>query len=287
MPVDPSSGHSGSWVANEPGCWNRDAGIILAHGAGQGMESPFMSFFNTAMSERGYLSVKFNFDYMNRTDPRSFDDSDENLRIDTFRTQDDESLSGKQSGVRIIHVPTGLAVSSESEDSQLRNRVKALSELRAHLDVLRTKKSRGAPDSQPKLQAAYSRVIDEVRQTYRPKRLFIGGKSMGGRVASYIAGTAEGVAGLVFLGYPLHPPAKPDQMRDKHLYELNVPMLFISGTKDTFARRDLLEAVVGRIGQRATLKWIEGGNHSLAARKGGAETLNEAADTIQGWIESL
>jgi predicted alpha/beta-hydrolase family hydrolase len=114
--------------------------------------------------------------------------------------------------------------------------------------------------------------------------MIIGGKSMGGRVASYIAGDTPGVDGLVFLGYPLHPPGKPDQLRDEHLYALKLPMLFISGTKDTFAGRDLLEKVVGKIGKNATLVWVEGGDHSLKRGRKDSESLESAAQTIEAWV---
>src|SRR5215467_4812177 len=112
---------------------------------------------------------------------------------------------------------------------------------------------RRVPDSQPRLQARYRAVATDIIANYHPKRLIIGGKSMGGRVASYIAGDISQVNGLVFLGYPLHPPGKSDQLRDQHLYALKIPMLFISGTKDTFAERNLLDDVVRRIGDNATL----------------------------------
>jgi predicted alpha/beta-hydrolase family hydrolase len=108
---------------------------------------------------------------------------------------------------------------------------------------------------------------------------------MGGRVASYIAADTPGVSGLIFLGYPLHPPGKTDQMRDAHLYDIPQPMLFLSGTKDTFAERQLLEKVVHRIGDRATLIWTEGGDHSLkVGRASGNATLEAAADEISSWI---
>src|SRR5690349_9473416 len=132
---------------------------------------------------------------------------------------------------------------------------------------------RRVPDSQPKLQARYRSVVDQVVVEHRPQRLIIGGKSMGGRVASYIASGLPQINGLVFLGYPLHPPAKPDQLRDQHLYGLNIPMLFVSGTKDTFAERGLLQTVVDKIGDKATLVWIEGGDHSLKRRRNDVETL--------------
>jgi predicted alpha/beta-hydrolase family hydrolase len=108
---------------------------------------------------------------------------------------------------------------------------------------------------------------------------------MGGRVASYIAADTDGVKGLVFLGYPLHPPGKQDKLRDEHLYGIELPMLFLSGTKDTFAERPLLEKVVARLGSRATLVWTERGDHSL--KTGKSATLEAAADEIQRWVFAL
>jgi predicted alpha/beta-hydrolase family hydrolase len=174
------------------------------------MHSPFMTYFHTEFFNRGFLCVKFNFEYM-----------------------------------------------------EARRRV---------------------PDPQPKLQARYRSVVADVIEQHRPKHVIIGGKSMGGRVASYIAGDTPGVSGLVFLGYPLHPPGKQDQLRDQHLYSIKLPMLFISGTKDTFAERPLLEGVVRKIGDNATLVWVEGGDHSLKRRRGDEESLAIAADTIDQWI---
>ena len=146
---------------------------------------------------------------------------------------------------------------------------------------------RRIPDSQPKLQARYRSVVDEVLLQHRPKRLIIGGKSMGGRVASYVAGDISEVSALVFLGYPLHPPGKPDQLRDQHLYGLKIPMLFVSGTRDTFAGRELLERVAGKIGDRATLVWIEGGDHSLKRRRGDVEALGMAMDAVVSWASRV
>jgi hypothetical protein len=198
------------WRAAEPKDWNATIAVILAHGAGQGIDSPFMKFFHEALPDRGLLSVQFNFEYMEQ--------------------------------------------------------------------------HRKVPDPQPKMQARYREVVREVAERYRPTAIVIGGKSMGGRVASYIAGDTPGVRGLVFLGYPLHPPGKQDQLRDAHLYDLDVPMLFLSGTKDPFADRPLLEKVVRRLGDRATLVWTEGGDHSLKVRRSGTNTLEAAANEIQDWV---
>jgi predicted alpha/beta-hydrolase family hydrolase len=146
---------------------------------------------------------------------------------------------------------------------------------------------RHVPDPQPKLRARYREIVQAVLAEHKPERLIIGGKSMGGRIASYIAAEEPGVSGLVFLGYPLHPPGKPDQLRDAHLYALGLPMLFISGTRDTLAQRDLLQNVVTKIGSNATIVWVQGGDHSLKRKKKDEESLKEAADTIERWVRGL
>jgi uncharacterized protein len=111
-----------------------------------------------------------------------------------------------------------------------------------------------------------------------------GGKSLGGRIASMMEADGEiGADGLVFVGYPLHPPGKPNRIRDSHLDAVTVPMLFLQGTADPFARLDLLEGVVKRLGDRATLHPVEGGDHSFRVRGGGRDdagtgsALGEAA----------
>ena len=199
-----------SWNVRLPEHGNREIAVILAHGAGQGIDSPFMKFFHEALPQRGMLSVQFNFEYM--------------------------------------------------------------------------EKGKKIPDPQPKMQALYRQVVEEVAAAHGPGKIIIGGKSMGGRVASYIAADAPQVNGLVFLGYPLHPPGKQDRMRDAHLYDIQLPMLFLSGTRDTFAERPLLETVVNRLGDRATLIWTEGGDHSLKVGRKGANTLEAAADQIEKWV---
>jgi hypothetical protein len=93
--------------------------------------------------------------------------------------------------------------------------------------------------------------------------VWAGGKSYGGRMASMAVAEGMEIAGLVFLGYPLHPPAKPDQVRADHLSAIRVPMLFLQGSKDPFARPDRLEPVLRSLGTRATFVAIEGGDHSF------------------------
>lgn len=94
--------------------------------------------------------------------------------------------------------------------------------------------------------------------------LWAAGKSFGGRMASMAVADGMEAAGLVYLGYPLHAPGKPGKLRDEHLYGLAAPMLFLQGTRDTFATPALLEDVVARIGPTAVLQWVEGGDHSFA-----------------------
>jgi uncharacterized protein len=142
------------------------------------------------------------------------------------------------------------------------------------------------PDPQPVLQATYRKAIEAMSLD----RVVIGGKSMGGRIASYVA-DSDSMAGLLFLGYPLHAPGKIDQLRDQHLYTIRKPMLFISGTKDPFARQDLLVRTLKKIGSYATLSAVEGGGHSLEVpRKSGKskeEILNGAVQTIVEWLNRL
>jgi uncharacterized protein len=137
------------------------------------------------------------------------------------------------------------------------------------------------PDSQPLLIACYQKAIAAMPQD----RLIIGGKSMGGRIASYVADDPR-VAGLLFLGYPLHPPGKTDQLRDQHLYDIGKPMLFVSGTKDPFAKFDLLERTIKKIGPLAQAYFVEGGGHSLELR-GKKDTLPGAAAAILDWLKKV
>jgi predicted alpha/beta-hydrolase family hydrolase len=99
--------------------------------------------------------------------------------------------------------------------------------------------------------------------------VFTGGKSYGGRMASMAAAEGMACAGLVFLGYPLHPPGKPDQVRAEHLDGLDLPMLFLHGTKDPFATPEVLAPVLARLGGRATDVAFEGAGHSFEVGRSG------------------
>ena len=198
-------------VVGKPSKWDGSKAIILGHGAGNGMNSPFMSFFHEGLENAGFLTVKFNFPYI--------------------------------------------------------------------------EKGRRAPDTQKTLRKTYSEVIDLVAAKYRPVNLVIGGKSMGGRVASYVAADSSLVSGLLFLGYPLHPPGRTDKLRDEHLYALKQSMLFISGTRDALGKKDLLTRVVNRLGRRARIFWIEGGDHSLQIGKKDSVSLGTALHEAESWLK--
>ena len=127
-------------------------------------------------------------------------------------------------------------------------------------------KERGsrAPDPPKVLLDAWRAAFERAREI--GDSVWVSGKSMGGRIGSMAVAEGMPAAGLVFLGYPLHPPGKPERIRDAHLDDVHVPMLFIQGTQDPFARWDLLEGVVKRLADRAMLHPIEGGDHSFRVR---------------------
>ena len=125
---------------------------------------------------------------------------------------------------------------------------------------------RRGPDQMPALRGVFAAAFEEAVGRSRGAPVFAGGKSLGGRVASLLAADGLPAAGLVFVGYPLHPPGKPERLRDEHLDGIRAPMLFLQGTADPFARWDLLEVVTKRLGRRATLHAIDGGDHSFRVR---------------------
>ena len=121
------------------------------------------------------------------------------------------------------------------------------------------------PDREPLLRDAWRAAFARAGDLGSP--VWAGGKSLGGRIASMMAADGElDAAGLVFVGYPLHPPGKPERIRDQHLSEVGVPMLFLQGTSDPFAGWELLTKVVERLGDAATLHPVEGGDHSFRVR---------------------
>ncbi|MCD6022109.1 MAG: dienelactone hydrolase [Actinomycetia bacterium] len=169
------------------------ATIVVAHGAGAGMDHPFLVGFARACFEEGIAALRFNFPYVE---------------------------SGRRS-----------------------------------------------PDTEGVLRDAWRAAFEAASDRAAGDPVWASGKSLGGRIASMAA--AEGdidPAGLVFLGYPLHPPGKPERIRDEHLYRIEAPMLFLQGTSDPFASPELLRSVVEKLGALATLVPFDGGGHSFEVR---------------------
>lgn len=205
-----------------------DALLVLAHGAGAGMEHPFMETTAGALADRGVATLRFQFPYME---------------------------AGKRR-------PDRPAVATAA--------------VRAAVEAAR----------------AEATELAAVRGRDRPLSLFAGGKSFGGRMTSTAAASAPlpGVAGLVFLGFPLHPASRPGTDRADHLADVTVPMLFVQGTRDRLAELDLLRPVVRDLGDRATLHVVEGGDHGfkVLGRSGRTEgeVMAEMGGAVAGFVRS-
>jgi predicted alpha/beta-hydrolase family hydrolase len=148
------------------------------------------------------------------------------------------------------------------------------------------------PDRGPVLEACYRSVIATVHNEGRGAKhaLFIGGKSMGGRIATQVAAADQTlpIAGLVLLGYPLHPPGRPTERRDKHLPIVRRPMLFVQGARDAFGTPSELAPVIDAIGPSASIHVVSGGDHSLKlARKdpaAQAAVYDDVQRTMVEWM---
>lgn len=193
-----------------------DRMLVLAHGAGAPMDSPFLNLIAAGLASRGVRVVRFEFPYMR---------------------------------------------------------------------ARRQGKGRGVPDREPVLRETWLAVIGQLGGG---ERLVIGGKSLGGRIASLIADEA-GVWGLVCLGYPFHPPGDPDRLRTKHLENLRTPTLIVQGTRDPFGPKE--EVLEYRLSSTIRIVWIEDGDHSLKPRKLSgrteAQSLQEAVAAIAEFLENL
>lgn len=151
------------------------------------------------------------------------------------------------------------------------------------LDFPYRKQGRRAPDRAPKLMESIRGDLTSVRRRRGP--VVMGGRSMGGRIASMVAADVDGagpvarLAGLVLICFPLHPPGKPERLRVEHLVDLHVPCLFISGTRDPFGSPDELTEWTATIPAPVEHVWIEGGRHDL---KGADDTIAAAvAEFVQ------
>jgi predicted alpha/beta-hydrolase family hydrolase len=215
VPLEGGSHTSATWYAvGDP----RAPVLVLAHGAGAGQRSPFMTAFSEAMQRRGVTAVTFDFPYM--------------------------------------------------------------------------RQGRRVPDRAPILEATWRAVLEHVTMHgAAPASVVIGGKSMGGRIASHVlsdpATQLPGVGGLVLLGYPLHPPGQADRPRTAHLPQLGTPTLVVQGSHDAFGTEHEVREAFAAV--PAPVDWliIPGGDHSFKVRRGGhsqGDVMQQVYDTVAGWV---
>lgn len=152
---------------------------------------------------------------------------------------------------------------------------------------------RRVPDSPALLAATVASAVRAATEAAPGLARLAGGKSMGGRMTSLAAAkqALPGVRGLVFFGFPLHPPNQPGTKRADHLMDVGVPMLFLQGTRDEFADLNLLRPICDKLGSRATLHIIDGADHSFhVLQKSGrtdSDVLRELAQTVAAWAERV
>jgi len=192
---------------------------VLAHGAGAGMNHPFMVAVAAELARRGIATLRYQFPYMERGAKR--------------------------------------------------------------------------PDPPQLAQATVRAAVAAALRLLPELPLIAGGKSFGGRMTSQAQSKAplQGLCGLAFLGFPLHPAGRPSQNRAEHLFEVQIPMLFLQGTRDTLASLDQLEPLCKKLGRRATLKLFADADHSfhVPARTGrnDAQVLGDVLDTLAAWLDSV
>ncbi|HET6779316.1 MAG TPA: alpha/beta family hydrolase [Gemmatimonadales bacterium] len=152
---------------------------------------------------------------------------------------------------------------------------------------------RGRPDAPSLLEATVRAAVTRAGEIVPELPVIAGGKSLGGRMTSSAAAAEplDRVRGLAFLGFPLHPPGQPGTLRAEHLHQVNAPMLFLQGTRDAFARLDLITEVCRGLERRATLRVIEGADHSFGVLKRSGRTPGqvheELAGAIADWARAL
>jgi predicted alpha/beta-hydrolase family hydrolase len=149
------------------------------------------------------------------------------------------------------------------------------------------------PDPPPLCHATVRAAVAEAARLLPGLPLIAGGRSFGGRMTSQAQALAPlpGVRGLAFLAFPLHPAGAPADTRAEHLARVSIPMLFLTGTRDALAERALLEPVVARLGERATLSLIEDADHSFHVRarsgRNDVQALDDVLQRLAAWIDTL
>ena len=158
-------------------------------------------------------------------------------------------------------------------------------------NFLYRERGKGGPDPMPRLKACMSAVIERVRAELEPRRLVIGGRSMGGRAASMLAAGGYACDGLLLLAYPLHPAGKPEKLRDAHLAHIGVPVCCFNGTRDALCGVDLMNRAVAAVGPKWEMHWLEGADHAFHVLKSSgrtdAEVLREIGSASEAWAKRI
>jgi uncharacterized protein len=152
-------------------------------------------------------------------------------------------------------------------------------------------KGSGRPDPMPVLKAAVAEAAGRVRRELAPRRLVIGGRSMGGRAASMLAADGFECDGLLLLAYPLHPAGQPEKLRDAHLPGVRVPVLCLNGTRDALCEQHLMEPITARLAPLWRMHWLEGADHSFHVLKSSGRTdtqvMEEVSRVAGDWRSAL
>lgn len=158
-------------------------------------------------------------------------------------------------------------------------------------NFLYREKNSGRPDPMPRLEECFAAVVARARKELDPGVLIIGGRSMGGRAASMMAGEGFACDGLLLFAYPLHPPGQPEKLRDAHLRSIEVPVLCFNGTRDPFCTKELMEEALKAVKTRWEMHWLSGADHSFHVLKSSGRTdgevLDEVADTTRQWTADI
>ena len=147
----------------------------------------------------------------------------------------------------------------------------------------------GRPDPMPRLVECLAAVVARINEELSPKRLILGGRSMGGRAASVAVSEGMACERLLLLAYPLHPPGQTTKLRAAHLEAIRQPVLCINGTRDTFCERALMERTLATLGANWRMHWLEGADHGFHVLKRSgrtdADVRDEAADACRDWLD--
>ena len=158
-------------------------------------------------------------------------------------------------------------------------------------NFLYKEKGSGRPDPMPRLEKTFEAVVSHVRGKLSPKKLLIGGRSMGGRAGSMMASKGYDCDGLLLFAYPLHPAGQPEKLRDAHLPSIKVPVLCFNGTRDALCTPELMEKALAPAHTRWEMRWIEGADHSFHVLKSSgrndAQVQEEIAAETMTWISTL